>query len=35
MKCVKWVAVAGLVTLCVILFLGKDDMRRMHQMRQM
>lgn len=35
MKCVKWVAVAGIVAVCVLLFVGKDDMRRMRKMRQM
>jgi len=35
MKCLKWAAIAGIVSVCVLLFLGKDDIRRMLEMRQM
>jgi len=35
MKCLKWVAIAGAVTAGVLLLIGKDDMRKMMQMRQM
>jgi hypothetical protein len=35
MKFVKWAAVAGVVAVCVVLYLGKDDMRRYLEMRQM
>lgn len=35
MKCVKWAAIAGIVAVCVVLYLGKDDLRRMRDMRQM
>jgi len=35
MNCVKWVAIAGVIAVCVLLYLGKDDIRRMREMRQM
>jgi hypothetical protein len=35
MKWWKWAFVAGVVTVCVILFIGKDDMIRYRRMRQM
>jgi hypothetical protein len=35
MKRLKWVAVAVVVTIGVLLFLNKDDVRRAMQMRQM
>jgi hypothetical protein len=35
MNCVKWAAIAGVVAVCVLLYLGKDDIRRMREMRQM
>jgi len=35
MKCVKWAAVAVVVTAGVLLFLNKDDLRRTIEMRQM
>jgi hypothetical protein len=35
MKCLKWVVVAGVVTVGVLLFLNKDDLRRTMAMRQM
>jgi len=35
MNCVKWVAIAGAIAVCVLLYLGKDDIRRMREMRQM
>jgi type IV secretory pathway VirB2 component (pilin) len=35
MNCVKWAAIAGVVAVCVLLYLGKDDFRRMREMRQM
>jgi type IV secretory pathway VirB2 component (pilin) len=35
MKFLKWVAIVGIVTVCVMLFLNKDDVRRAMQMRQM
>jgi len=35
MRYLKWVAILSIVGVCVVLFLGKDDLRRMRQMRQM
>ncbi len=35
MKLVKWGVIAGIVVICVILYVGKDDLRRMRKMRQM
>jgi len=35
MKHLRWVAVVGVLTACVVLFRNKDDMRRITQMRQM
>jgi hypothetical protein len=35
MKVVKWGAIAGIVALAVLLYVGKDDLRRMREMRQM
>ena len=35
MKCVKWLTIGGFVAVCILLYMGKDDMRRMRQMRQM
>jgi hypothetical protein len=35
MKRWKWLAAAGAVTVCVILFIGKDDMIKYRRMRQM
>jgi len=35
MKLLGWVAVIGFIAVCVLLFIGKDDLRRMRQMRQM
>jgi len=35
MKWLKWIAIAIVVTVGVLLFLNKDDLRRTMQMRQM
>ena len=35
MKLLKWVAILSFIGICVLLFIGKDDLRRMRQMRQM
>ncbi len=35
MKWWKWAFVASVVTVCVILFIGKDDMIRYRRMRRM
>jgi len=34
-KFLKWIAIFGIVGLCVLLLLSKDDIRRMREMRQM
>ncbi len=35
MKPLKWAAALGIATVCVILFLNKDDVMRYQKMRQM
>lgn len=35
MKWWKWVGAAGAVTVCVILYIGKDDMIKYRRMRKM
>jgi hypothetical protein len=35
MKLLKWVAIFGIVGVCVVLLASKDDIRRMREMRQM
>jgi hypothetical protein len=35
MKSLKWAATLGIVAICVILFLNRDDVMRYQKMRQM
>jgi hypothetical protein len=35
MKSLKWAVTLGIVTVCVILFLNRDDVMRYQKMRQM
>ena len=35
MKSLKWAATLGIVAVCVILFLNRDDVMRYQKMRQM
>jgi hypothetical protein len=35
MKTLKWAATLGIVAVCVILFLNRDDVMRYQKMRQM
>jgi hypothetical protein len=35
MKLLKWVVIFGIVGVCVVLLVSKDDIRRMREMRQM
>jgi hypothetical protein len=35
MKLLTWVVIGGLIAVGVFLYLGKDDLRRMREMRQM
>jgi hypothetical protein len=35
MKSLKWIAALGVVAVCVILFINKDDVARYQKMRQM
>ena len=35
MKLLKWAVIFGIVGVCVVLLVSKDDIRRMREMRQM
>lgn len=35
MKLVKWAVILGIVGVCAVLLVSKDDIRRMREMRQM
>jgi len=35
MKLGKWIVIIGFIGVCVLLFVSKDDLRRVREMRQM